>query len=113
MTAEYDEELMQFHGENCCWFEKEDKYLIRFSLDIVKQYGEKDASYGDHVYYMLRQCPDCGAYFLVEDVEQISWSDGDDRMTYNYYQVDSPEHADKLVEIGDPFFLYKGPKILP
>ena len=114
MTTELDEDILEFHGEKCCWFEKSKKYLIRFSLDIIKYYGhDESTSYGDHVYYMLRKCPDCGAYFLVEEVEQIKWSGGDDSLTYNYYQVDSPEHADKLVEIGEPFWRYKGPRILP
>ena len=112
--TEDDDDILEFHGEKCCWFKKRDKYLIRFSLDIVKNYGREDTtSYGDHVYYMLRKCPDCGAYFLVEEVEQINWSGGDDSLTVNYYQVDSPEQADKLVEIGEPFWNYKGPRILP
>ena len=106
------EKALEFHGEKCCLFEKEDRDILRFLLEKIKRYDrEYTAWYGDHVRFTLCQCPYCGAYFLWEEVEHTAWSDGDDFWTDNFYQVDSPEHADKLVGEEGLFINYKGPKM--
>ena len=93
----------------CKCFKKENRFDFQFKTEKVKDYGEvNNTSYGDHVYYTLLQCPKCGVYFLHEEVEHISWSDGNDFFTDNFYQVDSPEQADQVVEEGNPMFRHQG-----
>ena len=95
----------------CNCFKKETRYDFLGKLEEVKDYGEADnAAYGDHVYYSLWRCLKCGVLFLLEEVEHISWSDGNDFFTDNYYQVESPEQADELVEQGNPLYSFRGKK---
>ena len=92
----------------CNCFKKETRFDFESGTEKVKDYGEVDAVYGDHVYYTLLQCPKCGALFLHEEVERIDWSGGNDSFTENYYQVESLEQADELVEEGKPMFTHEG-----
>ena len=91
----------------CKCFKKETRFDFVYNTEKVKDYGEVGAVYGDHVYYRLLQCPKCGALFLYEEVEQIGWNDGNDVITDNFYQVESAEQADELVEEGRPMFTHK------
>ena len=106
------ENVFEFHGEKCCLIEKEDNSDIRFILKTIKRYEGKFTSwFGDNVRYSLCQCPYCGAYYLHEETEHISWSDGNDYFTDLFYQVESPQHAEELMQESLIHIKYEGPRV--
>ena len=118
MSVELDNEnkdsILTFKGKKCCYFGEspEARLKLSYRLELVKRYDEiQEDWYADHIYNSLWQCKRCGAFFLRQEVERIGWSRGEDKWTDDYYQVESPEQADKLVsECGGLFFVYDGPE---
>ena len=111
---------LAFHGKECCifaertedGFDEETKSRFLARLKYVKGYdGESSSPYGDHIWWNLWQCTRCGALFLLENVEQTDWDQGDDVILSDYYQVESIEQADRLVEGGALFARYQAPKV--
>lgn len=103
--------ILIFKGKECCYFNESPKTRskLKYRLELVKRYDETQKY--TNVYNSLWQCKECGAFFLLQEIERIDWSTGDDTWTDDYYQVESPEHADKLVSESDSLLLvYDGPK---
>ncbi len=107
------DKALTFHGRKCCIFKEKTKRYFSDRLELVKEYeGEGSAWYADHVYHSLWRCKNCGALFLLEETEQIGWSDGIDTFRDDYYQVESAERADELVsKYSGLFAIYKGPSV--
>ncbi|MBQ6401794.1 MAG: ADP-ribosylglycohydrolase family protein [Firmicutes bacterium] len=104
--------LVSFSGKKCCLFADEiKKWKYASRLTQIKEYDEVGESwYADHLYHSLWQCSECGAVFLLDEVEQTSWSGENDTFRDDYYQVESKEHADRLVsKYGRMFGVYEGP----
>ena len=108
--------VLEFHAKKCCWFDyNESRQGLQFLLEKIKDYKDVEATWrANHGKHSLWKCPKCGAYFLLLEDEWTAWrADGDDwDMTLRYwYQVDSPEHADKLMSVEYLFGEYDGPSM--
>jgi len=112
MTDQEVEEALQFHGETCCRFCKmnpeKDVEKMADGLQPLENYGgclnfENGTMINDFASdfeggRFLLKCPECGAYFVqVTGKNCVAFFD-DDYYTYryDYFQVESPEHAHKL-----------------
>lgn len=107
-----EEQVKHFHGKKCCTFSRKcSRTSFQIGLKLIKRYeGTETAWHADHIDRSLWQCTYCGAYFVLEETEQIAWGGGDDTYKDDYYQVDSEEHADQLVSrYGSLFAVYDGP----
>jgi len=106
--------LLSFEGKKCCYFGEslDSRLMLSLRLKLLKRYDKvQEDWYSDHIYNSLWQCERCGAFFLRQEMERIDWNTGNDKWTDDYYQVESPAHADKLAsECGGLFFIYNGPK---
>lgn len=105
-----DTTILEFHREKCCQFKEETRQGLKHILKKIMDYENLPWETNDEQ-YSLWQCPHCGAYFLLMEDELTVWSeDGDWDIVWDYfYQVDSPEHAEKLISEKGLLKKYEGP----
>lgn len=101
----YDSHV-HFHGKPCCLFQRP-----KGSLTISRMYKEMETitDYGNRYHKHLHpgdggdralvRCPNCGALFVRVFWEIHSFSDAPDSYYDEWYQVDSEEQAERLLEL--------------
>lgn len=100
------EQILKFEGSECCIFSNEltaKQKLIK--MVIIKRYGDtfynadKSVKHYLHTWddggrYLI-QCPQCGAYFLVQKSEFHS---SEDSYYTDWFQVESIQYAEMINE---------------
>ncbi|MDO4175859.1 MAG: hypothetical protein Q4D99_00070 [Bacillota bacterium] len=103
-----DNPYIHFHGRPCCLFalEKDVPLNIRMlndSMELIADYGrsynDQPLHPGDDGDRTLLRCKSCGALFVRVSWETHSFSDFGDKYYDEWYQVNSQEQAEKLLEI--------------